>query len=58
MSKVYLFSKRQHPDYLPIYKQTTANKYDRYNEEILENETTFIKSHPDGRLSIKWKKHW
>ena len=41
--------------YLPIYKQTKANKYDRYNEEILENETTFIKSHPDGRLSIKWK---
>lgn len=43
------------PDYLPIYKETKDNKYDRYNEEILENETTFIKTHPGGLLTIKWK---
>jgi len=55
MSKSLFVFQKTTPDYLPIYKQTKANKYDRYNEEILENETTFIKSHPDGRLSIKWK---
>ena len=55
MSKSLFVFQKTTPDYLPIYEQTKANKYDRYNEEILENETTFIKSHPDGRLSIKWK---
>ena len=55
MSKSLFVFQKTTPDYLPIYEDTTANKYDRYNEEILENETTFIKSHPDGRLSIKWK---
>ncbi|BDP48928.1 hypothetical protein EfmJHP10_03640 [Enterococcus faecium] len=49
------FSKKPQPDYLPIYKETKDNKYDRYNEEILENETTFIKTHPGGLLTIKWK---
>ena len=53
-TSLFVFQKTT-PDYLPIYKDTTANKYDRYNEEILEGETTFIKTHPDGRLTIKWK---
>lgn len=53
-TSLFVFQKTT-PDYLPIYKDTTANKYDRYNEEILESETTFIKTHPDGRLTIKWK---
>lgn len=53
-TSLFVFQKTT-PDYLPIYKETTANKYDRYNEEILEGETTFIKTHPDGRLTIKWK---
>lgn len=51
---LFVFQKTT-PDYLPIYKETTANKYDRYNEEILDGETTFMKTHPDGRLTIKWK---
>ena len=38
------FPKKTTPDYLPIYKETKDNKYDRYNEEILETETTFIKN--------------
>ncbi len=53
-TSLFVFQKTT-PDYLPIYKETTANKYDRYNEEILEGETTFIKTLPDGRLTIKWK---
>lgn len=51
---LFVFQKTT-PDYLPIYKETKDNKYDRYNEEILENETTFIKTHPGGLLTIKWK---
>ncbi len=53
-TSLFVFQKTT-PDYLPIYHETKANKYDRYNEEILERETTFIKSHPGGRLTIKWK---
>ncbi|EMF0038115.1 hypothetical protein ACGWU1_002032 [Enterococcus hirae] len=53
-TSLFVFQKTT-PDYLPIYHETKANKYDRYNEEILEGETTFIKSHPGGRLTIKWK---
>lgn len=53
-TSLFVFQKTT-PDYLPIYKETKDNKYDRYNEEILENETTFIKTHPDGLLTIKWK---
>lgn len=53
-TSLFVFQKTT-PDYLPIYKETKDNKYDRYNEEILENETTFIKTHPGGLLTIKWK---
>lgn len=53
-TSLFVFQKTT-PDYLPIYKETKDNKYDRYNEEILENETTFIKTHPVGLLTIKWK---
>lgn len=53
-TSLFVFQKTT-PDYLPIYKETKDNKYDRYNEEILENETTFIKTHPGGFLTIKWK---
>lgn len=53
-TSLFVFQKTT-PDYLPIYKETKDNKYDRYNEEILENETTFIKIHPGGLLTIKWK---
>ena len=53
-TSLFVFQKTT-PDYLPIYHETKTNKYDRYNEEILEGETTFIKSHPGGRLTIKWK---
>lgn len=53
-TSLFVFQKTT-PDYLPIYKETKDNKYDRYNEEILENETTFIKTHPSGLLTIKWK---
>ncbi len=53
-TSLFVFQKTT-PDYLPIYKKTKDNKYDRYNEEILENETTFIKTHPGGLLTIKWK---
>ncbi|MEY8446362.1 hypothetical protein [Enterococcus ratti] len=55
MSKSLFVFQKTTPDYLPIYKETKANKYDRYNEEILEGETIFIKSHQEGRLTIKWK---
>lgn len=51
---LFVFQKTT-PDYLPIYKETTMNKYDRYNEEILEGKAIFIKSHPSGCLTIKWK---
>ncbi|PQG64072.1 hypothetical protein CUS28_07165 [Enterococcus faecium] len=53
-TSLFVFQKTT-PDYLPIYKETKDNKYDRYNEEILENETIFIKTHPGGLLTIKWK---
>ncbi len=53
-TSLFVFQKTT-PDYLPIYKETKDNKYDRYNEEILENETTFIKTHTGGLLTIKWK---
>ncbi len=53
-TSLFVFQKTT-PDYLPIYKETKDNKYDRYNEEILENETTFIKTHPGVLLTIKWK---
>lgn len=53
-TSLFVFQKTT-PDYLPIYKETKDNKYDRYNEEILENETTFIKTHPGGLLTIKWR---
>ncbi|MBG8160747.1 hypothetical protein I5090_01265 [Enterococcus faecium] len=53
-TSLFVFQKTT-PDYLPIYKETKDNKYDRYNVEILENETTFIKTHPGGLLTIKWK---
>lgn len=53
-TSLFVFQKTT-PDYLPIYKETKDNKYDRYNEEILENETNFIKTHPGGLLTIKWK---
>lgn len=53
-TSLFVFQKTT-PDYLPIYKETKDNKYDRYNEEILENETTFIKTHPGSLLTIKWK---
>lgn len=53
-TSLFVFQKTT-PDYLPIYRETKDNKYDRYNEEILENETTFIKTHPGGLLTIKWK---
>ncbi|WP_165005725.1 MULTISPECIES: hypothetical protein [unclassified Enterococcus] len=53
-TSLFVFQKTT-PDYLPIYKETKANKYDRYNEEILESETTFIKTHPGGLLTVKWK---
>lgn len=43
------------PDYLPIYQATTANKYDRYSQDILDNETKYIKSYSKGDLTVKWK---
>ncbi|WP_459914233.1 hypothetical protein [Enterococcus thailandicus] len=43
------------PDYLPIYQETSANKYDRYSQDILDNETKYIKSYSDGALTVTWK---
>ncbi len=52
----YSFSKKPPLTICQSIRETKDNKYDRYNEEILENETTFHKKqHPGGLLTIKWK---
>ncbi|THE12892.1 hypothetical protein E1H99_06750 [Enterococcus hirae] len=43
------------PDYLPIYKETAHNKYDRYKEEILDKQSYFTKETKENTLKIKWK---
>ena len=49
------FLKKTTPDYLPIYKETAHNKYDRYKEEILDKQSYFTKETKENTLKIKWK---
>ncbi|NMP59536.1 hypothetical protein [Enterococcus mundtii] len=42
------------PDYIPIYKRTNHNKYDRYKEEILDRQSQFTKIVEGDSLVIQW----
>jgi len=46
---------RSTPDYVPIYQETTENKYDAYGEQIIEGNTTVIKTVENGKLTVRWQ---
>ncbi|WP_086273189.1 hypothetical protein [Candidatus Enterococcus testudinis] len=46
---------RSTPDYVPIYQETTENKYDAYGKQIIEGNNTVVKSVEDGKLTLRWQ---
>ncbi|MGX6994328.1 hypothetical protein [Vagococcus penaei] len=45
------------PDYLPIYAETTKNKYQQYREEVIEC-VGFDKKVVSGKLRVSWKSNF
>lgn len=43
------------PDYLPVWKQNSLNKYKRYEQDILNNQDGFTKTVSNGKLVIEWQ---